>query len=218
MTTGLENHSLSVLAIGLSILADVTGSAALIWRFRAERRQPVRSQAAETRAAIVVAAALAIASTVIITQAAVALATGSRPGTSSVTLIAAGISLAVLTPLAHAKRHLIEDHLRDPVELRVSPAWAEPAQHAAERDGTDPVPDLEICASDRRRAADRQIDGAIRRRADVREAVDHHDEISSAPRRALVGVQRATPARDGPVRVPEPVTGHIVAEAAEFDA
>ena len=106
VTTGLENHSLSVLAIGLSILADVTGSAALIWRFRAERRQPVQSQAAETRAAIVVAAALAIASAVIIAQAAVALATGSRPGTSSATLIAAGISLAVLTPLAYAKRRL----------------------------------------------------------------------------------------------------------------
>ena len=35
-----------------------------------------------------------------------ALASGSRPGTSAITLIAAGISFAVLTPLAYAKRRL----------------------------------------------------------------------------------------------------------------
>ena len=34
VTTGLANHSLSVLAIGLGVLADVTGSAILIWRAR----------------------------------------------------------------------------------------------------------------------------------------------------------------------------------------
>jgi hypothetical protein len=38
--TGLQGHSLSVFAVGLGVLADVTGSAVLIWRFRAERRQP----------------------------------------------------------------------------------------------------------------------------------------------------------------------------------
>jgi divalent metal cation (Fe/Co/Zn/Cd) transporter len=103
---GLAHHSLSVLAIGLGVLADVTGSAVLIWRFRAERRRAGQSRAAETRAASVVAAALAVVSAVIIVQSAVALATGSRPGTSSLALIAAGISLAVLTPLAYAKCRL----------------------------------------------------------------------------------------------------------------
>jgi divalent metal cation (Fe/Co/Zn/Cd) transporter len=98
VTTGLAHHSLSVLAIGLGVLADVTGSAVLIWRFRTGRRRAGQSRAAETRAASVVAAALAAVSAVIIVQAAVALATGSRPGTSSLALIAAGISLAVLTP------------------------------------------------------------------------------------------------------------------------
>ena len=47
VTTGLADHSLSVLAVGLGVLADVTGSAILIWRFRTERRQPGRSEAAE---------------------------------------------------------------------------------------------------------------------------------------------------------------------------
>lgn len=106
VTTGLANHSLSVLAVGLGVLADVTGSATLIWRFRAELRQPGQSQAAETRAAMVVAAALALVSAVITVQAVIALATGSHPGTSGVTLIAASVSLIVLTPLAYAKRRL----------------------------------------------------------------------------------------------------------------
>jgi divalent metal cation (Fe/Co/Zn/Cd) transporter len=106
VTTGLADRSLSVLAVGLRVLADVTGSATLVWRFRAERRQPGQSQAAEARAAIVVAAALAIVSAVIAIQAVIALATGARPGTSGVTLAAAAVSLVVLTPLACAKRRL----------------------------------------------------------------------------------------------------------------
>jgi divalent metal cation (Fe/Co/Zn/Cd) transporter len=103
---GVHGHSLSVLAIGLGVLADVTGSATLIWRFAAERGKPRQSPAAEARAALVVAVALATASAAILAQSAAALATGSRPGTSNLALIAAGISLAVLTPLAYAKRRL----------------------------------------------------------------------------------------------------------------
>jgi divalent metal cation (Fe/Co/Zn/Cd) transporter len=78
----------------------------LIWRFAAERRQPGQSPAAEARAALVVAVALAAASAVILAQSVAALAAGFRPGTSNLGLIAAGVSLAVLTPLAYAKRRL----------------------------------------------------------------------------------------------------------------
>ncbi len=53
-----------------------------------------------------VAAALATVSAVITIQAAIALAASSRPGTSGLTLIAAGVSLVVLMPLAYAKRRL----------------------------------------------------------------------------------------------------------------
>ncbi len=106
VAAGLHGNSLSVLATGLGTLADVTGSATLIWRFAAERRQPGQSPAAETRAALVVASALAVVSVVIIAESAAALAARSRPGTSALALIAAGISLAVLTPLAYAKRRL----------------------------------------------------------------------------------------------------------------
>jgi divalent metal cation (Fe/Co/Zn/Cd) transporter len=106
VVTGLDGRSVSVLAIGLGVLADVTGSATLIWRFAAERRQPGQSPAAEARAALVVGVALATASVVILAQSAAALAAGFRPGTSDPALIAAGVSLAVLTPLAYAKRRL----------------------------------------------------------------------------------------------------------------
>ena len=106
VTTGLQDHSLGVFAIGLGVLADVAGSAVLIWRFRAERRQPVQSGRHEARAAIIVAVALAVVSAVLIIESAVALAEGSHPGSSRVTLVAAGVSLVVLTPLACAKRRL----------------------------------------------------------------------------------------------------------------
>ena len=104
--TGLHGHSLGVFAVGLGVLADVTGSAALIWRFQAERRLPGQSAAYEWRAAVIVAIALAIVAVVLTAESVSALASGSRPGASAITLIAAGVSLAVLTPLAYAKRRL----------------------------------------------------------------------------------------------------------------
>lgn len=104
--SGWRDHSLGVFALGLGVLADVAGSVILIWRFRAERRQPVQSDSAETRAAAVVSTALGIVSIVLIIESTAALITGSRPGTSLVTLAAAGVSLAVLAPLAQAKYRL----------------------------------------------------------------------------------------------------------------
>lgn len=103
---GLDDHSLGVFAIGLGVLADVTGSAVLIWRFRSEQSRPLQSGPAEARAAIVIAVALAVVGGALIVQSVLALAAGSHPGTSSVALAAAGVSFAVLTPLAYAKRRL----------------------------------------------------------------------------------------------------------------
>jgi cation diffusion facilitator family transporter len=103
---GLHGHSLAVLAAGLDVLADVAGSAVLIWRFRAERRRPGHSAALEQRAAIIVAAALAVTGAALTVESVIALLSGSRPDTSPVALIVAGVSLAVLTPLAYAKRRL----------------------------------------------------------------------------------------------------------------
>jgi divalent metal cation (Fe/Co/Zn/Cd) transporter len=106
VSSGLQDHSLGVLAVGLGVFADVAGSAVLIWRFRAELGQPAQSGTAEARAGIVVAIALAVVSAVLVIESAAALASGSRPGTSGVTVAAASVSLIVLAPLAYAKRRL----------------------------------------------------------------------------------------------------------------
>lgn len=92
--------------MSVSSRADVLGSAVLIWRFRAERRQAGHSGRHEAWAAVVVAIALGAVAAVLVIQSAAALASGSRPGTSGVALVAAGVSLAVLAPLAYAKCRL----------------------------------------------------------------------------------------------------------------
>jgi len=106
ITTGLRGHSLGVFAVGLGVLADVTGSATLIWRFQAESREPALCDRRERQSALIVSLALAATSVVLTAGSAVALAQESHPSTSAVTLAAAGLSLLVLTPLAIAKRRL----------------------------------------------------------------------------------------------------------------
>jgi divalent metal cation (Fe/Co/Zn/Cd) transporter len=106
VTSGLLDHSLSVFAVGLGVLADVTGSASLIWRFRAELREPALSASRERLSAAVVALALAVVAAVLAGESITALAQGSRPASSAVTMAAACASLVVLAPLAVAKRRL----------------------------------------------------------------------------------------------------------------
>ena len=103
VTSGLRDHSLSVLAVGLGVLADVTGSASLIWRFRAELREPALSASRERLSAAVVALALAVVAAVLVAESITALARGSRPASSVVTMAAACVSLVVLAPLASAE-------------------------------------------------------------------------------------------------------------------
>jgi divalent metal cation (Fe/Co/Zn/Cd) transporter len=104
--TGLLGHSLGVFAVGLGVFADVAGSAILIWRFRAELQHPDESIAQETRAAIVVAVALAVVSVVLVAESVMALVAETHPSSSVVGIVAAAVSLAVLGPLSYAKRRL----------------------------------------------------------------------------------------------------------------
>lgn len=106
IVTGLGGHSLGVFAVGLGVLADVAGSATLIWRFKAELREPALSDRRERQSAIIVGLALAVVAVVLTVASCVALAQGSRPTVSAVTITAACLSLLVLTPLAIAKRRL----------------------------------------------------------------------------------------------------------------
>ncbi|HEY5198641.1 MAG TPA: cation transporter [Solirubrobacteraceae bacterium] len=104
VTVGLLDHSLGVLGTGLGVLADVAGSAVLIWRFRVERSQPHHADRVEARAAVLVSAALGLIGLVLAVESIRALIAATHPGTSSLSLVAAGLALVVLPPLAYLKR------------------------------------------------------------------------------------------------------------------
>jgi len=105
VASGIAAHSLGVLAAGLSVLADVTGSIVLVWRFRTERSDPERAQRVEALAALAVACALALIALALAFQSISALLAGSHPGSSALTVITAAASIVVLAPLAYMKRH-----------------------------------------------------------------------------------------------------------------
>jgi divalent metal cation (Fe/Co/Zn/Cd) transporter len=98
--------SLGVLGLGLNTLADLIGSAVLIWRFRAELRRAGHADHVEARAAVIVAAALGTVSVTLAAGAIHALAVASRPESSVLALIAAALGFVVLSPLAYAKRRV----------------------------------------------------------------------------------------------------------------
>jgi divalent metal cation (Fe/Co/Zn/Cd) transporter len=102
--SGIADHSLGVLAAGLSVLADVTGSTVLVWRFRIERSDPERAEHVEARAALAVATALGIIGVALAFESIHALVTGSHPGSDGLTVISATVAFAVLAPLAYHKR------------------------------------------------------------------------------------------------------------------
>ncbi len=102
--SGIAEHSLGVLAAGLSVLADVSGSIVLVWRFRTERSDPERAAHVEERAAVAVAVALAIIGFVLAFESINALISGSHPGSGAIPVISAAVSIFVLVPLAYLKR------------------------------------------------------------------------------------------------------------------
>lgn len=106
--SGIADRSLGVLATGLSVLADVSGSVVLIWRFRIEQAKPHRALQVEARAAVCVALALCVVALVLTFESLQALIEGTRPGSGTLTLVAAALSALVLLPLAAAKRQVAQ--------------------------------------------------------------------------------------------------------------
>ena len=104
VVSGIADHSLGVLAAGLSVLADVPGSVVLVWRFRVERADPGRGERVEDLAARAVALALALIAVVLVYESLRALLAGSRPGSGVATVVVAAVSVLVLAPLAYLKR------------------------------------------------------------------------------------------------------------------
>jgi divalent metal cation (Fe/Co/Zn/Cd) transporter len=102
--SGLADASLGVLASGLSMLADVTGSIVLVWRFRVERTDPVRAEHVEQRATKVIITALALMALVLAYESIAALIKGTHPDSEALPIVVAAVSTVVLYPLAYAKR------------------------------------------------------------------------------------------------------------------
>jgi divalent metal cation (Fe/Co/Zn/Cd) transporter len=101
---GLSRHSLSVVGVGLNVLADMAGSVMLIRRFRAEQQDPARTRDAERRAAIVIAAMLILVALVLAVSGLAALLSASRPESSPIAMAAAAVNVGILLPLGVAKR------------------------------------------------------------------------------------------------------------------
>jgi divalent metal cation (Fe/Co/Zn/Cd) transporter len=106
ITAGLLAGSLGVLGLGFIVMADVAGSASLIWRFRRERSDPGVADQVEARASVVVAAALIVTATVLTAASIHALMEGSTPDSSPSAMLAAAAAFVVLAPLGLAKHRV----------------------------------------------------------------------------------------------------------------
>ena len=103
---GVIDHSLSVLGVGLGVLADLAGSAILVLALPGRTARSRQQRKSEEKAALVVALALALAGAVLAAAAVHALIVQSHPGASLYTLATAAAALVVLTPLAVSKRRV----------------------------------------------------------------------------------------------------------------
>ena len=106
ITAGLLAGSLGVLGLGLNVVADVAGSATLVWRFRHERSDPGAADRAEARASVVVAAALLVTATVLTVASVLALVDRTAPDSSLSAMLSAGVAAVVLAPLGLAKHRV----------------------------------------------------------------------------------------------------------------
>src|SRR5487761_2078434 len=104
VVVGLRAGSLGVLGLGLNILADVTGSTGLIWRFHVERQDAARADHAESLASLVVGIALSAVAISLAVAATAELISKTSPHQSALALVAAAASALVLSPLGVAKR------------------------------------------------------------------------------------------------------------------
>jgi divalent metal cation (Fe/Co/Zn/Cd) transporter len=103
---GFASHSLSLAGFGLNAAVDSIASAALIWRFGVEGRDPSRAAAAERSALRIVGLTLLAIASYIAVRAVVALVAGSGPDSSAGALAVAIGSVVVLSPLAYGKWRL----------------------------------------------------------------------------------------------------------------
>lgn len=103
LITAVVANSLALAGFALNALLDSSASAVLVWRFRSERRDPERAEHLERRAQGWIVAAMLLVAVYIGIQSLRALVDESRPETSVLGIILAGVSLLVLPVLGGRK-------------------------------------------------------------------------------------------------------------------
>jgi divalent metal cation (Fe/Co/Zn/Cd) transporter len=113
VAAGVASRSIALVAFGLDSVVDGSASAALVWRFGAERRSSDRAEHVEAFALRLIRAALLLAAAYVSVQAIWNLATRSRPMVGGVGIVLSGTSVVVLSVLAWVKLRLarqLESH------------------------------------------------------------------------------------------------------------
>jgi divalent metal cation (Fe/Co/Zn/Cd) transporter len=103
VVVGSATDSLSLLGFGIDAAIDSVASVVLVWRFRAEVRQPHRAERIESLAERVIGGVLFVVAVYLTISAINALATGARPEASAIRTVLLVVSVVVLPPLALAK-------------------------------------------------------------------------------------------------------------------
>jgi divalent metal cation (Fe/Co/Zn/Cd) transporter len=106
LALGLTSGSLSLVGFGLDAAIDSAASAALVWRFRIERRDAERADRVEHAAERIVGAVLVVAALALTVGAVRALLIHGEAHTSTAHLVLLVVSLVILPPLAIAKRRV----------------------------------------------------------------------------------------------------------------
>jgi divalent metal cation (Fe/Co/Zn/Cd) transporter len=106
LVNGAAASSLALIGFGLDTMIDGIASATLLWRFRAERDDPARTERVEHLAARVVGVTLLIGATYLVVESIRALASRTGPSSTGVGIGIAMLSLCVLPPFALRKLRL----------------------------------------------------------------------------------------------------------------
>jgi divalent metal cation (Fe/Co/Zn/Cd) transporter len=106
LAAGVIDHSLAIIGVGLTLVADLAGSSVLIWRFNQERAGSPRADNAERIARLTVGASLSVVAAFLAVQSVRELATGAGAASALAPILVAGASVVVLPLLSRAKRRL----------------------------------------------------------------------------------------------------------------
>ena len=101
--SAIAYDSLSLAAFGLSMLIDTAASAALVWRFRREARDPEGADRLEARAEVAIGVAMVSAALYLTAQSAHSLWSAPHPETAPPGIVVSIASLLFLPWLARAK-------------------------------------------------------------------------------------------------------------------